>query len=214
MMDRRQVEDRLVEYVAGTLSRAEHEAVRAAVDASPDLRRALGETEAVLAGLAEALDPVPPPRAAWARLRAAMEAGGWGRFAALVARVWDLPVDTVHAVFARSRAAAEWEPGPVPGVSLFHLDGGPANAGADVGLVRFAPGTRFPVHGHGGEERYVVLQGRVLEDGGAEEVPGQEVVNGPAKVHAFVTDPGGDTVVAITLHGGLRIGGGSAPVDG
>lgn len=213
-MDPREVEDRLVEYVAGTLSPAEHAAVRAAVESSPALRRALVETEAALAALAEALDPVPPPPAAWTRLRAEVETEGWGHFAAPVARVWDLTVDAVRAVFARARDAAGWEPGPVPGVFLFHLEGGPATAGADVGLVRFAPGTRFPVHGHGGEERYVVLQGRVLEDGGAEEIPGQEVVNGPAKVHAFVTDPDGDTVFAITLHGGLRIGAGSAPVDG
>lgn len=197
-------DEQLVDMVCSPLppeARAwlEAERVRA-----PALDEALLETEEALALLALGLEPVAPSAETWRRVQSDVEVGAWSRFTAEVGRVWDLAADEVRAVFERASGVARWEPGPVAGVWLFHLEGGPATAGADVGLIRFEAGTRFPTHGHGQEETYVVLQGRILDDRGTVEVPGDVVHNDAGLVHAYTCDPEReDTVIAITLRGGL-----------
>ncbi|WP_254216752.1 cupin domain-containing protein [Synechococcus sp. CCY 9618] len=56
--------------------------------------------------------------------------------------------------------AAEWHPGLVAGLTVLPLHGfGPES----VALVRWRPGSRFPLHGHPGGEEIFVLEG-VFED--------------------------------------------------
>ena len=75
-----------------------------------------------------------------------------------------MDVAALRALFARAEKDSEWQPGPLPRVSLFQLDGGPAVAGLDTGLVRFKKGMPFPRHRHVGPERVLVLEGGYFDD--------------------------------------------------
>jgi anti-sigma factor ChrR (cupin superfamily) len=100
---------------------------------------------------------------------------------------------------------SQWEPGPVEGVTLFHLKGGPGTEAADVGLVRFPVGLHFPPHTHGVREDYAVLQGEILDSRGHTERAGDVVHNDHTVSHDYVIGEGDEVVIAITLHGGLEI---------
>ena len=76
-----------------------------------------------------------------------------------LAKFFDLSVDGIRAVFARAANEGEWQPGPLPWVSLFHLQGGPALAGLDTGFVRLKKGMPFPRHRHLGPEHVLILEG-------------------------------------------------------
>lgn len=198
-------DDELMDYLNGALGPVERAALDRELAASPALRAELDELQELLSGLADTLPRAAPDPALRARVLGEVERTGWARFVDAIARVWDLGVAEVRAVLEATADPARWEPGPAPGTLLFHLDGGPATAGADVGVVRFAPGTPFPLHGHGEDEDYVVLQGALHDSSGRVERPGDVVHNGPEVCHAFRTDPDEDTVIAITLRGGLHI---------
>jgi len=200
-------DEELLAWITGTASVAERAALGRELATSPELRAELDEATERLAALALALPTARAPSALRDRLVGEVERAGWRRFVDAIGRVWDLGVAEVEAVILATADPARWEPGPAPGTRLFHLAGGPATAGADVGVVRFAPGTTFPAHGHGGAEVYVVLQGALHDSSGRIERPGDVVNNGPDTHHQFVTDPEEDTLIAITLHGGLVIGG-------
>ena len=47
----------------------------------------------------------------------------------------------------------------LPGMDLFHIQGGPAVADAVNGFVRLAAGLHFPPHTHVGNEKVFVLEG-------------------------------------------------------
>lgn len=100
-----------------------------------------------------------------------------------------------------------WEsmPGMGAAVSLLHFDGGARTAGADVGIVRFVPGLRFPTHEHNGEERQLVLQGRVVEDSGRAWLPGDLSIADSRTRHGFTVDDDEACVVALVLFDGIRI---------
>ena len=72
---------------------------------------------------------------------------------------FDLSVEALREVFVRAERESEWQPGPLPWVSLFHLDGGPAVAGLDTGFVKLKKGMPFPPHRHKGSERVIILEG-------------------------------------------------------
>jgi quercetin dioxygenase-like cupin family protein len=72
---------------------------------------------------------------------------------------FDLSVAALREVFVRAERESEWQPGPLPWVSLFHLEGGPAVAGLDTGFVKLKRGTTFPPHRHKGSERVIILEG-------------------------------------------------------
>jgi len=137
-----------------------------------------GELSELLASLS-ALAPAESDQAGLARGRARLlKAVGQGaehpardleasRFEPLFGKLtqfFDLNVAALRAVFARAEQDSEWQPGPLPWVSLFHLEGGPAVAGLDTGLVRFKKGMPFPRHRHVGPERVLVLEGGYFDD--------------------------------------------------
>ncbi len=136
-----------------------------------------------------------------ARLLASAVRPGWEPWTERVAALWDVSPAQVRAEFGRAGSPREWEPSPVPRVDAFHLDGGPATAGADVGLVRIPDGYGFPLHGHSGTEEYVVLQGVMRFADGHREYPGDRVRHGDSVTHSYVAE--GDVVVAIVMRGEL-----------
>ncbi len=117
----------------------------------------------------------------------------------------DLGEAAAAGVLALLDDAAAWVATPLAGVSLCDLEGGPAVAGARVGLVRVAPGVRFPHHSHFGEERTLVLQGAWRDDAGRVLRRGETLNLGPDTAHDFTALDGPDLVFVVVLTGGISL---------
>jgi anti-sigma factor ChrR (cupin superfamily) len=79
-------------------------------------------------------------------------------------------------------AAMPWVPSPTPGVErgmLFRIGDEKARASS---LVRYAPGTVFPAHGHPGGEEILVLDG-VFQDESGDYPAGSYMRNPPGTHH-------------------------------
>jgi hypothetical protein len=196
--------DRLPEYVLGTLPAGHRAALRAEVDASPDLQREVAHLTEALAHTARGLTPLSPSPSARSRLLESL--GGPDRFRPFFAeltRRFDLTVEVVRALLARIDDPAAWQPSPWPWIELIHFQGGPALSGADAGFVRVAAGRAFPRHSHQGPELAFVLEGRMIKDGRSylpgdlDEVPTDEI-------HEYTVGLEGDLVVMV-WHNGISL---------
>jgi putative transcriptional regulator len=116
----------------------------------------------------------------------------------------DLPFEGVKNILSQVDDRAHWEPAPLPGVQLMHFAGGPATAGADVGLVRIEPDLRFPKHRHKGEERLFVIEGGYVDSSGQTYGPGDIQVMQPNTTHDYTVLPGG-LLAALVLYEGIEI---------
>jgi anti-sigma factor ChrR (cupin superfamily) len=75
--------------------------------------------------------------------------------------------------------SGEWFPGMVKGIAVMPLH----RFGSEfVSLVRWAPGTIFPVHSHAGGEEILVLDGALEDDEGRYE-EGSWLRNPPGSIH-------------------------------
>ncbi len=125
-----------------------------------------------------------------------------------LSQLFDLGDLDLAALFERAAIETEWVVTPIPGVSLLHLQGGPRVAHADNGLVRLAPGARFPVHRHLGGERVLVLEGGYKDDhSGQEYLPGDWHEMGEGTVHAYTALPDRDLLFAVSLMNGVDVEG-------
>src|SRR5687768_13679165 len=104
------VQERLPEYVLGTLSPAERQEMDDLMAASPALRREVDVLTAALAdGAAARMRPVEPSPGLRARLMASLDSTArFSPFVAELARLFDLSVETIGAVLARVNDAASW----------------------------------------------------------------------------------------------------------
>jgi len=155
--------------------------------------------------LNELLEPVEPSREARQRLIAAVAAPPlrYAPFFKRLTALLDLSDENVERVLGEVRNAAQWEPA-LPGVQLFHFAGGPAVAGADVGLVRIEPNHHFPNHRHRGEERLFVLEGGYVDSSGREYRPGDLHVMASGTSHSYRVSAQG-LLAAVVLYGGIAI---------
>ncbi len=78
---------------------------------------------------------------------------------------------------------APWVPSPIVGVERRMLDRVGEEVARATSLVRYAPGSRFPSHVHGGGEEFLVLDG-VFSDEGGDMPSGTYVRNPPGTSHA------------------------------
>ena len=85
--------------------------------------------------------------------------------------------------------AIPWEASPVPGVERRRLDRVDAGHDRVTTIVRYAPGSRFSSHAHGGGEELVVLEG-VFEDDYGEWPAGSYIRNPPGSSHTPGSAPG------------------------
>ena len=86
-------------------------------------------------------------------------------------------------------ATLDWVPSPTPGVDrrmLFRIGAEKARA---TSIVRYAPKSRFPRHGHPGGEEILVLDG-VFQDESGDYTAGSYIRNPPGSGHAPGSDPG------------------------
>src|SRR4029077_3392146 len=103
----------------------------------------------------------------------------------------DISVDKAQMILEKASNPASWFPAAIPGLHLFDLIPGARFAGADAGLIRFEPNTRFPKHSHMGEERVLMLEGGIRFDDGTEQRAGEELVMPAGSEHAFTVLPEG-----------------------
>lgn len=99
----------------------------------------------------------------------------------------------INADFSRRalmHAAAEpWIPSPTAGVERRMLDRVGDEVARATSIVRYAPGSAFPAHTHGGGEEYLVLEG-VFQDEEGDHPVGTYVRNPPTSRHRPASEPG------------------------
>lgn len=88
--------------------------------------------------------------------------------------------------------AQSWIPSPQPGVERVLLDRIGDEVAVATSLVRYAPGSNFPQHLHGGGEEFVVLEGTFVDEHGSYPA-GTYVRNPPGTAHA-PSSPDGCTI--------------------
>lgn len=165
-------------------------------DAPEGAARALAELDRLLV-------PASATSELGARLALAIEALPlrYAPFYERLGALWDLsPADVVN-VLERAREPDAWHKTALPGLRLLDVQGGPAVAGADVHLVRFSPGMRFPKHRHPGDEALFVLEGSYRDSSGRRVGPGDLHQMAAGSEHGFVVARGEPCVAASVQRG-------------
>ena len=94
-------------------------------------------------------------------------------------------------------ARAPWVPSPIPGVERRMLDRVGDEIARATSIVRYAVGSAFSPHVHGGGEEFLVLEG-VFQDEHGDYPVGSYVRNPPQSRHTPRSDPG--CVLFVKLH--------------
>jgi anti-sigma factor ChrR (cupin superfamily) len=92
---------------------------------------------------------------------------------------------------------ARFIPSPMPGVERILLDRIGEEVARATSIVRYAPGSRFSAHVHGGGEEYLVLEG-VFSDESGDHPAGTYVRNPIGSRHAPYSD--GGCTIFVKLH--------------
>lgn len=179
-----------------------------APDETPDDDSETAESADGFAAFVELLEPSAPPAGGRERLLAALRSEGrLSAYAARVAELLDVDATTAARMLDAAGTPAAYEPGPFPGVTLSHVEGGEAVRGAITGFVRIEGGASFPTHEHLGEETVLVVQGSMLDPETGRVFRAGDVVRAArGTAHATVARPGPDLVYLAVLFDGLRVG--------
>lgn len=200
------------ELVLGTLEEPERAEVEQHIESCGRCAAEAAAAQEALSLLALALPPEAPSAAARTGLLASIveeeqrsgaraARGRLTSFAARIARFFDVSVERARALLELAVDARAWTPGPAPGISLLHLRAGAQFAAADAGLVRMAPGARFPRHRHVGHEYGLILEGGFTDSSGIVVRAGEHHDLGAGTSHDFVALPEGCLFAALVLDG-------------
>ena len=175
-----------------------------AEDGTPEDEAVWADT---LTALSSTLEPIQPSEDVFKRLMTSVDpASRFDAFAANVAQLMDVAVEKARGLLAAIDDAGSWEPGLIPGMHLYHLEGGPQTANAIVGFIRQDPGTVFPPHTHQGEESVLVLQGGYQDEDGSVIRAGEIAVGPPGSSHMFTAAEGEDLIYLVVVQEGVQIG--------
>ncbi len=86
-------------------------------------------------------------------------------------------------------ADLDWQPSPMAGVERRMLDRIGKEKARATSIVRYAPGSHFSAHTHGGGEEFLVLDG-VFQDEHGDYPAGSYVRNPPGSSHTPESEPG------------------------
>ncbi|HEY7298040.1 MAG TPA: cupin domain-containing protein [Xanthobacteraceae bacterium] len=86
-------------------------------------------------------------------------------------------------------SSVDWKSSPVPGVERRMLDRIGDEVARATSIVRYAPGSYFPPHVHGGGEEFLVLEGEFQDEQGVFPA-GSYVRNPPQSRHTPASTPG------------------------
>lgn len=167
------------------------------------------DDDQLVAALLAGLVPVAPRVALRERVLASARAPGrLARFADRLAAMIDVTIDKAKELLERVADASLWERDLVPGLDALWVEGGPAVAGCIRGFARLGAGKAFPVHTHLGEETTLVLEGAMVESGGAVVRPGETLVMKAGDTHSYSAAGGGpDLLFFVVIREGIAIEG-------
>lgn len=195
----------LAAWTDDTLSPEQRRALEELVANDPAARAAWQEASRAL----EASFAAETPRPAPARISLLAAAAGTSRFGdltPLVAEMLDIPAVLAATYLRGIDEPASWEPGPVPAIELFHLDGGPEVAGAITGFVRVAAGEAFPHHEHLGDEYILVVQGALRDSDGTITRAGEITAMEGGTDHEVHAHGPLDCIYLAVVFEGVRVG--------
>lgn len=163
----------------------------------------------VIAALVDDLAPVAPDASLRTRiLDAARGPGRLHRFADKLAALIDVTIDKARELLDRATDASLWERDLMPGMDALWVEGGPAATQCIRGFARLSAGQPFPDHRHLGDESTLVLEGAMLESGGAVVRPGEVLDMPEGSEHAYSAAPGGvDLLFFVVVRNGIAIPG-------
>ncbi|MGF1508948.1 MAG: cupin domain-containing protein [Myxococcota bacterium] len=198
----------LTEYALGELEPEARRAVERRLEMDARLRAELAAIQGSLdqvwgaADNGDAFDPRTCDDGA-RRLEQSMEGvGAFLPFLDELMQLFDLEEAAMLEALGRVDSRERWQPTAVPGVSFVHFVPGSRLAGAEAGLVRFAPGASFPEHRHHGREATYVLQGSIMMSDGTTLLPGDlKVLHGGC--HAVWAGASG--ALYATFHDGMTV---------
>jgi ChrR Cupin-like domain len=142
-----------------------------------------------------------------ARLLAAVSEGAerYAPFFGKLTQFFDLSVEALRAAFVRAEQDSEWQQGPLPWVSLFHFEGGPALAGLDTGFVRLKKGMPFPRHRHVGAERVMIIEGGYFDHEQRWYGPGDLHLMAVGTDHSLQMGTDQDVLLAVILAAEIEV---------
>ncbi len=199
-------DDLLLDWLNGHLSPDQAQQLEDALTNDPTLRlqhEGLGQIFSALA----TPEPATAPRDGRARLFAALDdEPPYAHFTSRIARLLDLPWDPALDYLRKLDDPQVWEPGPAPGVQLFHITGGPRVAQSITGFVRIEAGTPFPEHEHVGEERVLLMRGTLIDSEQGTLRPGALAIMPPDTAHHIAAGPEEELLYLTVIDRGVRIG--------
>lgn len=202
-------ETTLIDFALGHLDATERQAIEHELASSPELQAELQTIEETFTSVALSVEPVRPSQHLRTRLLASLQPQTrFAGFAERVAQLFDLSLERIQELLQAipMAPATPWAVGPIPGVSLFHFEGGPGVAATEnCGLVHMEPGSIFPPHRHVGDEWALVLQGRCQEHSGKIFGLGDLIHKEAGSEHSFRVLGDEPFVFAVVLYGGLQI---------
>ncbi len=199
----------LPEYLLGILPNEERTAVSEHVRGCSECTDELRSVSDALTLLALSLEPIAPAPSLRARLLDVAQSDTYrlAPFARRLAALLDIgrlrAAELLEGVFDPGR----WLDAPWPSVMHLPLAGGPATRGADVLLMRCAPGTGTPTHVHRGAEHVLVLQGSLKGADGRVLSRGDFVEWPSGQPHSLVALGNEDLITAVVVHGQAFPGG-------
>ena len=167
-----------------------------------------GNEAEVLEALDALVTPEKPPASLRDRLFGGLRTEGrWHRFADDVGKLLDVTVDRAKQLLDGIDDPKSWNPGLLPGMELYHLEGDDAVPNAITGFIRFPGGTPVPDHRHLGDEIMLILAGRYIDSAGNEWGPGDIARMPKDSEHNFQILPGPDLLYLVIVHEGLVLAG-------
>ncbi|GAA4053055.1 cupin domain-containing protein [Parerythrobacter jejuensis] len=103
----------------------------------------------------------------------------------------DVNADFDHRVHVHS-GRIDWVPSPMPGVDRRMLDRVGDEVARATSIVRYAEGSAFPEHTHGGGEEFIVLEGTFQDEQG--DYPAGTYVRNPPTTHHIPRSDDGCTI--------------------
>ena len=192
----------LLTYAAGSLGEGLSLVVASHLAFCADCRASVAAGEVLGGNLFEALEPEPLAAQAREQVLATI-----GRTAVLTPPVPPPPFDPLLPAplgryLKRDLAAIPWRV-LAPGLKHFEVLPRDLLRGANLRLLRIAPGRRLPRHSHTGTELTLVLTGSYTDEFG-QFARGDVAETDDEILHEPVSDPGEDCICLIATEGRLK----------
>lgn len=187
-------DDLLLDYVFGRLPASGRARLEEQLAKSPTLRAELESLESTVAALGDAPFTAPSLLGRLTHHLAGPER--LFHLAADVASLFDVSLEVAQRLLAEAVRGEGFEEGLAPGVLVKPVEAGASRLGAFTALVKVEPGSTYPWHAHGGEEKVLVLEGGYRDSAGAEVWRGELDVREAGTEHSFTALEGPPCICA------------------